>query len=97
MDRADEAGGGRRTTIASHVFINFIELNRSPGPGNSPGNMLRPKTYKTAPCLQAGRQLKRGRSGGGWQAVRLAKGSLFGDLRLFDYFIFCRRLYMALN
>lgn len=60
MDRADEAGGGRGTTIASHVFINFIELNRSPGPGNSPGNMLRPKTYKTAPCLQAGRQLGKG-------------------------------------
>lgn len=51
--------------------------------------------------VSAGRQLKRGRSGAGRQAARLAgwlaKGSLFGDLRLFDYFIFCRRLYMALN
>lgn len=91
--------GGRGTTIASHVFINFIELNRSPRPGNS--RNMRPKTYKTAPCLrQAGRQAgsragrqEWGRSEGG----RRQRGSLFGDLRLFDYFIFCRRLYMALN
>lgn len=74
----------------------FYWIEPLAGPGNS--RNMRPKTYKTAPCLrQAGRQAAQ-QSGGGVEAGRqAAKGNLFGVLRLFDYFIFCRRLYMALN